>query len=237
MKEQLKKILKDPLKFGAACFFFFIICCFYPVNSFLSRSVFLLAFGLFWLSPYIAGLRSKKCVFVHLLLTVGLLLAPGIIFPNKSSDEFKKLYLKNLQSFEGVSYFWGGENFIGIDCSGLARKSLINSYFYSGQLTKAFSTWWYDCSAKALAENYRDYTVNVCSFSSLREVDYSKISAGDMAVTASGIHVIVYLGNNKWIQADPEQGKVVVEDPAATRSSWFDVKVNIVRWKVLEDLP
>jgi len=86
-----------------------------------------------------------------------------------------------------------------------------------------------------LGENYRDYTVNVCSFPSLRKVDYSKIEEGDLAITANGIHVIVYLGNEQWIQADPEQQRVVIEDPHTTASSWFDVKVKIVRWKALNN--
>lgn len=231
MKEKILKVLNDPIKLGSTTLFLFIISYFYPVNSFLSRSIFLFAFALFWFSPYIAGVRNKKIIVFHVILTLGLFLFPTFFFEKKPSDEFRNLYLKNLKSFEGVSYFWGGENFIGIDCSGLPRKALINSYFYTGQFNKAFSTWWYDSSAKALGENYREYTVNICLFDSLRQVDYSLLNPGDLAITANGVHVIVYLGNEKWIQADPVQGKVVVEDPFGTKSSWFDVKVNIVRWK------
>ena len=235
MKERILKVLKDPIKLGTTSFFFFIICCFYPVNSFLSRSIFIAAFVLFWFSPYITGVRNKKFIVGHLVLTVMLILSPLAFFKTESKEAFKSLYLKNLGSFEGVSYFWGGENFIGIDCSGLPRKSLINAYFYTGQLQKAFSTWWYDSSAKALGENYRNYTADICSFNSLRDVDYSLIKSGDLAITANGVHVIVYLGNKRWIQADPQQGRVVIEDPLTTKSSWFDVKVKIVRWMDLNN--
>ena len=235
MKERIKKIFKDPLKLGASSFFFFIICCFYPVNSFLSRSIFLAAFFLFWFSPYIAGIRTKKFIISHSFLTIILLSFPFLFFKSSSNDHLKTLYLKNLKSFEGVSYFWGGENFIGIDCSGLPRKSLINAFFFTGQVKEAFYTWWYDSSARALSENYRDYTVNICSFESLRVVDYSLITSGDLAITSDGVHVLVYLGDEKWIQADPSQGKVVIEDPQTTNSNWFDLKVNIVRWKTLNN--
>ena len=235
MKERILKVIKDPVKLGTTSFFFFIICWFYPVNSFLSRSIFIAAFLFFWISPYIAGVRNKKFIISHFVLTVLLISSPLWLFKTSSKDAFKQIYLKNLKSFEGVSYFWGGENFIGIDCSGLPRKSLINSYFYTGQMKNAFITWWYDSSARALSENYRDYTVNICSYSSLRVVDYSLIQPGDLAITADGVHVIVYLGDEKWIQADPSQGKVVIENPQTTKSSWFDIKVNMVRWKKLNN--
>ena len=235
MKERIFKVIKDPIKLGTTCFFFLILCWMYPVNSFLSRTVFLVAFLTFWVSPYIAGVRNRKFIIGHCLLTLIICFLPLILFKKPSEEKFRELYIKNLRSFEGTSYFWGGENFIGIDCSGLPRKSLINSYFYTGQLQKALSTWWYDSSAKALGENYRDYTKKIASFESLRKMDYTMLEAGDMAITANGVHVIVFLGDERWIQADPAQGKVTIENPHTTKSSWFDVKVNIVRWTSLNN--
>ena len=233
MKERLLKVFKDPYKLGFSTLFLFIACWFYPVNSFLARSTLITVFFLFWFSPYISGVRNKKFILIHGLATILLILFPYLLINKGNKAQIKTLYLKNLQSFEGVAYYWGGENIIGIDCSGLPRKSLMNACFYTRNFENAFELWWYDSSAKALKENYRNYTEKVISFSSLRHVDYSKIQEGDMAVTVDGAHVIVYLGNKRWIQADPMQGRVVIEDPESTKSSWFDVKVGIVRWKAL----
>lgn len=235
MLKRLNKVLKDPYKLAFSSLFLFIACWFYPVNSFLSRMTLIFLFILFWFSPYVAGVRQKKFILCHLLTTIFLFALPFLLIRNDGKSEIKELYLKNLESFAGTGYYWGGENTIGIDCSGLPRKSMMNAYFYTGNFGKSTELWWYDSSAKALKENYRGYTVNVASFSSLKNVDYSLIESGDMAVTASGAHVIVYLGEQKWIQADPDQGKVVIEDPKTTKSSWFDVKVNIVRWKSLNN--
>ena len=230
MTNSLKKVLKDPYKLETSGLFLFIACWFYPVNSFLSRVTLLAVFLLFWLSPYIAGVRHKKFILGHITFTLLLFISPFLLIEKKSTVNLKSLYIKNLESFESVAYYWGGENIIGIDCSGLPRKSMMNACFYSGAFRKAIELWWYDSSARALKENYRNYTSKVTSFSSLRNVDYSQIKAGDMAVTASGAHVIVYLGEEKWIQADPEQGRVIIEDPYTTKSGWFDVSVSVVRW-------
>ena len=230
MIEGLNKVFRDPYKLAFSTLFLFIACWFYPVNSFISRILLIAVFLIFWSSPYIAGVRSLKFMLSHLLLTALLALSPLILIKKGDALKQHKLYLKNLKSFEGTAYYWGGENIIGIDCSGLPRKSMINAYFYTGSFKKALDLWWYDCSAKALKENYRSYTKPVRSFSSLRVVDYSLVKKGDMAISADGAHVIVYLAGNKWIQADPNQGKVLIEDANTTSSPWFDIEVEIVRW-------
>ncbi|MCM8528901.1 MAG: C40 family peptidase [Lentisphaeraceae bacterium] len=232
MKDAIKKILQDPYSLSLSSLFLFIACWFYPVNSFLSRCTLICIFLFFWFSPYIAGVRNLKFIIAHLLLTIFVIASPFIFIRKSKPFETNELYLKNLHSFAGTPYYWGGENLIGIDCSGLPRKSMMNACFYTGLFSKAAELWWYDSSARALSEHYRNYTEKVASFSSLRQVDYSLLKAGDMAVTSDGIHVIVYLGNERWIQADPNQGRVVIEDPKVTKSSWFDLKVNVVRWSI-----
>ena len=34
-------------------------------------------------------------------------------------------FVTGLRHYEGVRYFWGGEGFTGIDCSGLMRRGPI----------------------------------------------------------------------------------------------------------------
>ena len=66
--------------------------------------------------------------------------------------------------------------------------------------------WWFDASARALAEGYRGYTVPVGMGGTIREMDYGKLRPGDLAVTVSGVHILAYAGGGRWIQADAGLG-------------------------------
>lgn len=204
----------------------------YPVGSTLTKAAFLGLLILNAAGPYFIGITWKKLKIFHSSI-IALVVIFILIRPYTTSGNVSEIYLQNLKSYEGSRYIWGGENFLGIDCSGLPRKSLISALFTKGEYLKGLELWWYDCSAKAMSEGYRNYTSKVGSFNSLRKADYKLLEPGDLAVTASGIHVIVYLGNERWIQADPEQGSVVIENPATTPSSWFDTEVNIFRWQAI----
>ena len=204
----------------------------YPVSSTLTKSAFLGLLILNAAGPYFIKTKWKKFKIIHSSV-IALVVLFFLIRPFTTSRTVPEIYLQNLKSYEGIRYIWGGENFLGIDCSGLPRKSLISALITKGQYLKGLEIWWYDCSAKAMSEGYRNYTIKVCSFNSLRKAEYNLLKPGDLAVTASGIHVIVYLGNERWIQADPEQGSVVIEDPVTTSSSWFDTGVNIFRWQAI----
>jgi cell wall-associated NlpC family hydrolase len=96
------------------------------------------------------------------------------------------------------------------------------------------SQWWFDTSAKALGENYRNFTRPVGVRGKLRELDFTTLRPGDLGITADGRHVMVYLGNNHWIQADPGPFKVTIGDPATDPNPWFDSLVVVQRWTVLE---
>lgn len=68
----------------------------------------------------------------------------------------------------------------------------------------------------------------------LRDLDFSNLSLGDLAVTADGRHVMVYLRDGKWIQADPLAAKVIVGHAVRDEISWFNSRVTMHRWMVLE---
>lgn len=204
----------------------------YPVGSTLTKSAFLGLLIINMAGPYFIKTKWEKLKLIH-SAALALVVLFILIRPFTTSRTVSEIYLQNLKSYEGSRYIWGGENFLGIDCSGLPRKSLIFALFTKGQYLKGMELWWYDCSAKAMSEGYRNYTSKVGNINSLRKADYTLLKPGDLAVTASGIHVIVYLGNERWIQADPEQGSVVIENPATTPSSWFDTEVNIFRWQAI----
>ena len=57
-------------------------------------------------------------------------------------------------------------------------------------------------------------------------------SALTLTVTADGTHVLAYLGDATWIQADPVPMRVHF-DRISESSGWFGVPVVIWRWATL----
>src|SRR5882672_11079140 len=68
-----------------------------------------------WLRMALVGLPLLAAIF---------LLLPGQPI---SPAPLRQDYVRALRRFEGTRYIWGGENRLGIDCSGLMRTALINS--------------------------------------------------------------------------------------------------------------
>jgi len=150
----------------------------------------------------------------------------------------RQQYLDSLRSYSGVKYVWGGESTRGIDCSGLPRRALRDALcwrsienFNSKALLLFFENWWYDSSARALMNGYRKYVFPIGVAGTVRGMDYSELESGDLAITIDGLHVMVYLGCDEWIQADPA-GWVVIEDGRLGENLWFDVPVAVYRWEV-----
>jgi len=166
------------------------------------------------------------------------LLAPG---RDCDVDRLRSRYIASLQRYEGTRYVWGGENRFGIDCSGLVRRGLIDAHLWQGLGTvnpalvrEAARLWWFDCSARALKDNYRGWTRLLFTAPALRDVAPERLLPGDIAVASSGVHVLVYLGNGEWLQADSTPGKVVRGRPSADSNKWFAVPVHVLRWRALE---
>jgi len=209
----------------------------YPVSNTILRvavivCVLLLAGGLVafnWRARWLRILAASVAT-VFLLF----LLLPG---RRVSVDSLRRSYLASLRGYEGTRYVWGGENQLGIDCSGLVRKSLVNSLVAEGLgtlnpslLRKGVSLWWQDCSARALGERHRQLTTQVLDADAINQVDHAQIQAGDFAVTVDGVHVLAYLGGLEWIEADPDARKVL-RLTAPSTNSWFDAPVRIMRWQ------
>ena len=93
--------------------------------------------------------------------------------------------------------------------------------------------WWFDASAKALGEGYRDYTELVGVEGKIREMNYEGLMPGDLAVTNGGAHILAYAGDGKWIQADPGIGSVATLDGRKDKNGWFTVPVTTHRWSLL----
>lgn len=174
------------------------------------------------------------------LLAVIFILLPG---QRINRAALRNDYIRSLRGYDGVRYIWGGENRLGIDCSGLVRAGLINSTgkhalqtLNPSLLRYSASLWWHDCSARALSEEYRHQTVKLFEAPSLNAIELARLQPGDLAVTADGVHVMAFLGSNEWIEADPDLKRVLIVTVPST-NIWLDSRVQIMRWRILDESP
>ena len=121
------------------------------------------------------------------------------------------------------------------------RRGMIDGLFIEGSrrldpamLRQSFDLWWHDCTANELKDGFRNLTVPVLATPSLNVLDHSRILPGDMAVTDSGAHVLAYVGDHRWIEADPYVGRVITVTAPAPGNVWFTGPMKIVRWHALE---
>jgi hypothetical protein len=214
----------------------------YPVSNRITRSVGTVLvlgtwFGLIALSWRVRWMRL-------VLLGLTCLVACFLIAPLHAPVDAKTLrqdYLSGLRNYEDVTYYWGGESFKGIDCSGLIRRGLIDSAFYRGfrsfdpsLVRYAIWLWWHDCAASDLGEGNLRMTVGVVETPSINELEHSAILPGDLAVTVGGAHIMAYLGSNTWIEADPGIGRVIIIAAPCKTNAWFCEQMKIMRWSILQ---
>jgi hypothetical protein len=214
----------------------------YPVSYRLTRAIGLALMFVIWSGLIALTWRRRALRFALLAITVSI--AGFLVLPRRTHPDSALLrgdYVAALRRYEGVRYIWGGESRRGIDCSGLVRRGIIDSLacrglrsFDPGCIRDALSLWWNDCTASALGELHRSLTVHVLDTPSINGLDHSQILPGDMAVTSSGIHIMAFVGDNSWIEADPEKGRVITISAPAEENPWFLTPMNIVRWSILQ---
>ncbi len=215
------------------------IFLFYPISYGILRltiiclltSAFLGTLFIFWRQKIV-----RIICLISLVMVASLTLLPGREITDTSV--LRQSYVQQLRKYEGSRYVWGGENRIGIDCSGLVRQGLIKANWQQGLLLlnpnlirKGISLWWHDTSAVALRDEYKNYTKQLFLSPSINDLDHNKIKPGDMAVTADGVHILAYLGRQIWIEADPNYQEVIKVKIPEPNNPWFHVPVYALQWQ------
>lgn len=217
-----------------------VVSYLHPLHSSVTKIALLGSIGAFWLCALIVFYQYY--VYRTIFIVLPIIAIIPFVLPGKDVEpnELRSRYTQALRSYENSTYFWGGENKRGIDCSGLPRRSLRDAlvgYGIAHANGKAFrlaaEQWWFDTSAKALGEGYRGFTTNLSLEGNIQSIDTTSLTPGDLAVTKSGIHTLVYLGQGKWIQADPGIGHVATLHGQSDSNTWFEEPVTFHRWKIL----
>jgi len=192
-----------------------------------------------WLFLFVLSRRRRRVR--YLLIGAAMVAFLFCCMPSRAfnEDKLREQCTRSLLFYDQRPYVWGAENFLAVDCSGLVRQGYIDASLVYGLKTlngalvrEAMLLWWYDSSARAMRDQYRGRTKRVLESPSINELDYDKILPGDFAVTQNGVHCLAYLGEGRWIQADPNCKKVVIGQVPAD-DAWFNVPVYIMRWSAL----
>jgi hypothetical protein len=177
------------------------------------------------------------------LLAVYLLMVLFLAWPSARAVDRTSLrseYCSALKAYVGTHYVWGGQGRLGIDCSGLVQKGMMDALATQGLehadpafVRQSLSLYWHRTTAKVLGQGFAGRTVPVTTCLMLNTLDYSLVEPGDLAVTDGGDHVMAYLGDRTWIAADPGAGSVRTFTIPEKTNVYFSSPMRIMRWKVL----
>jgi len=166
-----------------------------------------------------------------------------MILGNKPYDTpaLRAGYVKRLEAQKGTRYMAGGETDLGIDESGLARSALWQAMVIEGirEVNPRFLSmefwrfWWRDVDTSAIVSGRYGYTCKVLDADRLAGYNSFALERGDIAVTSDSERLLIYLGKQRWIEADPRESKVLVrkatpQNPAKS----LNTPVTIYRWWV-----
>jgi len=213
----------------------------HPVSIGILRLLVAASVPFLWLLGIFLVRRKRALVAAVALLGVFVIVFSALPGRAVAPADLRTEYVRQLKRYSGTRYVWGGENGRGIDCSGLVRRALINAHMRIAVTTvnpaafrSALDLWWHDCSALAIRDQYRDFTTQMFKAESINSITNPLLRPGDLAVTTSGIHVLAYLGNQEWIQAEPGVMKVITLT-VPDENGWMKQPVHIMRWTKIKE--
>jgi hypothetical protein len=236
--EQIRRIILAVWRVLAFVFLFLLA---FPITEYgITRALKLALLLTLWGGALWLWWRLKPLRITLLALAAVMVLLFCLPARKPDPDGLRQDYRRMLQLCRGARYAWGAESPYAIDCSGLARKGMVWGWALHGlrrldgtSLRGAADLWWHDASALALRDGYRGLTRPIGNATSLNDAPAGLLLAGDLAVSANGLHVLIYLGNQTWIEADPGLQKVV-EITTPSDNLWFNTPVVFVRWNFLD---
>lgn len=210
----------------------------HPVDNTLARLALLACLGLVLAGGILWIWSRKACRWAALLIVAvfgTLVLVP--VGPVPDASRLRTHFVKRLEENLGKPFVWGAENRRAMDCSGLIRYSMRGAMrtelLATGNprlLHLLVKAWWLDRAARDFLWPWNGLAAPVLKAATTPAVDLGQLVPGDVAVTGYGSHILAYLGDNRWIQADPERGRVVV-DTAPVAQGWYKFPVEALRLK------
>ena len=221
------------------CAGLYLLLLVFPIQVPLTRAFIVLGALVLWASALVVWWKHRWAR-VTLIAFVAILVA-FVALPGRPADAegLRADYRRGLSMYGMARYVWGGETFVGIDCSGFVREGLALGQLVNGVRTlngtpirDAISMWWNDSTAEDLRDGGGGSTQEIGRFESVNEIDEGLLEVGDLAATADGVHVLVYVGDSTWMEADPLEGRVVTATTPST-IGWFETPVVLLRWTAL----
>ena len=234
---------RSPAALGVFAFLFAVLAvggmlC--PIHNTLSKATMIVGwFGLLITLIELAWRRRfLRLGFVLILVAMVLV----FVLPGRRWDRqaIRARYADYLRSYEGVRYVWGGEGRLGIDCSGLPRRAYRDALLaeglvtFNGTLTRLWlDQWWNDAGAKAMGEGTEGRLIPLARQDPAHSDE--RLEPGDVAIINANTHSVVYLGDGRWIEADPGAGRVLIHDVRTEGRSFLGVSPRVFRWRELVD--
>ena len=97
----------------------------WPIEYGITRCAFGVGLVFTWVGALIFFWRRRALRVVLVSIAVFGIVACCLPSRAVNSQQLSSDYVKMLRCYCGVRYVWGGEGFLGIDCSGLPRKALV----------------------------------------------------------------------------------------------------------------
>ena len=210
--------------------------------------LFTLAWGVLVGVLYLRRLLAVFPIARIFFLGIGMLLAAWMLLAGRPPDRegLRAMYASRLHAFVRTRFVWGGETHLGVDCSGLARTAFCEAICFEGIREGnprllgplLWRYWWRDMSARAMGGGVYGYTRMLGRARRLADGDTSALQPGDLAVTDGGAHVLIFLGNRQWIEANPNDERVVINAAVAdSPRGYFNMPVTFARWWLLDASP